>query len=124
MLICQNPECKKEFIQNPNYRAGIQQFCSEKCRKHFFSKEQYAKLKLEIISQTPKDISEKLQILANEQQDANGFKKLKPNCEVCGSTKNLLCHEISYSPLKTITLCAKCHGLLHHRFLKRKKVRP
>ena len=33
-MICDNPECKKEFTSNPHYRKHTpQKYCSEECRK-------------------------------------------------------------------------------------------
>jgi hypothetical protein len=119
---CQN--CGKEFIQNPNYRAGIQKFCSNECRQQFFSKRFYERLKSKSDLKIPRDIFEKLQALANEQQDANGLFEKKTKCEVCEGINGLVLHHIKYTPWKSITLCRRCHSLLHIKFLKGKRVAP
>jgi hypothetical protein len=137
MLICQNPECGKEFAPNPNLRRKTpQKYCSRACCNRSFylanitSKKEKNKVyyKSHIskwqIQPLETEREAKLRALAERQQNANGFFKIGDKCEVCGSTEHLLCHEISYSPLIAITLCSSCHGFLHHRFLKDKKVRP
>lgn len=70
------------------------------------------------------EIEAKLRALAERQQDMSGFLEKKPYCEVCGKTKNLVIHEITYSPLESITLCRSCHSTLHLRFLHFKRVSP
>jgi hypothetical protein len=137
MPICQNPECNKEFNQNVNCHVS-QKYCSPYCRNKV-NDEIYRKLNPERYheirrknSQThykkvhpvPPEIEAKLMSLAEKQQDLNGFLQLKPNCEVCGSELNLLLHEISYSPLITVTLCRKCHCRLHTKYLKGHTVSP
>ena len=42
-------------------------------------------------------------------------------CIICGSKSSLVAHHVTYVPQETITLCSKCHGILHHRLLKGKK---
>lgn len=42
---------------------------------------------------------------------ANTKTPLKPNCEICNSTKRLGRHHFNYyRPLHVITTCPKCHG--------------
>jgi hypothetical protein len=116
MPVCANPECQKEFIRGKYAHRQI--YCSPECNARMYNAIANNS-KLKTFEQL-----EKIKMIAERQQDANGFFKIGEKCEVCGSTENLLCHEISYSPLIAITLCSSCHGFLHHRFLKDKKVRP
>lgn len=54
--------------------------------------------------------------------------EVKNYCEACRKTKSELeekggklnLHEIIYSPLEYVTLCSKCHSLLHMFILNRK----
>lgn len=136
MQRCQNPECNKEF--NPsNQFSHNQKYCSRRCSKradYIKNGKLYPSYNHRLHPQIGRiqkyqrqislEIEAKLRALAERQQDANGFFIIASKCEVCGSTENLLRHEISYSPLETVTLCASCHGILHHRFLKDKRVKP
>ena len=116
MPLCANPECQKEFI--PNKYARNQIFCSEECSNRVWNNKcNSTQLK------TPEQL-EKLKAIAERQQDFSQILILKEACEVCGSKEHLLLHEVSYQPLETITLCSSCHGILHHRFLRNKKVKP
>jgi ribosomal protein S14 len=117
MPICTNPECKIEFTPNIHYHKK-QKYCSEKCKIRMMN------IRGSLVYPKTLEQIEKIKAIANRQQDANEFFKINNKCEVCGSIENLVRHEISYSPLETITLCASCHGILHHRFLKNKQVKP
>jgi hypothetical protein len=114
---CANPECQKEFIIS-NLRAQRKIYCSMECHDRVLYSSKYG-CGLRTLEQI-----EKLRQLAKRQQDFSKVQKLKEACEVCGSTEHLLMHEVSYQPLETVTLCYSCHGILHHRFLKDKRVRP
>lgn len=116
--------CGQNFEPNQHYRAGVQRFCSEKCRQKYFSKKLYEKIKIVKENAMPKEIRMKFEQLAAKQQDASNFLKLKSACEVCGSMKNLVIHHIKYSPFESVTLCRSCHSYLHFKFLKWKKVHP
>lgn len=44
----------------------------------------------------------------------NRYLRLKDKCELCGSTEGLEHHHPNYSnPDNTVTLCRKCHNLIH-----------
>lgn len=44
--------------------------------------------------------------------------KLKDQCEICKGTEGLQRHHIKYEPIEeTITVCWKCHSLIHGRDL-------
>lgn len=111
MNVCAAITCQKEFMPNPHYKKGIQKYCSQKC---YNDRE---------LKQTKEQL-EKLEQLANRQQDFSLFIPKLEFCEICFSKESLVTHEISYYPLETTVLCASCHSVLHLRFLKRKKVRP
>ena len=43
------------------------------------------------------------------------------SCEICGGTKNLIKHHVSYNPEITQFLCRDCHQMLHKHDLAPKK---
>ena len=43
------------------------------------------------------------------------------NCQICGSTKNVVNHHLSYDPEEIITVCRSCHRKTHNKI---KIVRP
>jgi ribosome-binding protein aMBF1 (putative translation factor) len=45
--------------------------------------------------------------------------KIKSECEICGSIIKLLRHHITYTPVELITVCSKCHGLIHSKDIVR-----
>jgi hypothetical protein len=111
--------CKREFEEH-DYR---QLYCSEECRVEHYAQIRQKK-NFENMNQ---EQYEKLKSLADRQQDAHDFIKLKDYCEVCGKTSletRLVFHEVSYSPLEYVTLCYSCHSILHVRFLRFKRVKP
>lgn len=95
----------------------------EKCNKYHNKYSKDHNLNKMIIT----DIESKfLQNLADKQQVFTYVRKTKcevPNCQNNSSNSELCFHEISYSPVESITLCAHHHALLHHRFLNGKKVK-
>jgi hypothetical protein len=129
-MICEI--CKIEFRNR-----GKQKYCSDKCRreawKQYLSK-RYNEIKKKDIEKRIEEernkpnylhpeVKEFLIQLAKEQQFTSTY-KLKDKCEACGSTENLLGHEVTYSPIKRITLCAKCHNYLHKNLLGGQRVKP
>jgi len=108
-------ECEKELD------FGKIKYCSLKCSNRAISRRKREK---ELSIRVSVETLQKLEQLAEKQQDLNGFLQKEPNCEVCGANNLLILHHISYNPIQIITLCASCHSLLHNRFLKKKKVQP
>ena len=123
------PICGNEFPTNhPRHK-----YCSIPCRQEAERKRsrKYAREKIntkntEKVTNFINKFGEKtfkiLIELANQQQEI--YIKKKTYCEVCGRTVNeinLVTHHITYSPVKVVTLCTQCHGLLHNNILKRKK---
>ncbi|KKN03016.1 hypothetical protein LCGC14_1111920 [marine sediment metagenome] len=50
----------------------------------------------------------------NARNMASRHIELEPECEICGSTKNLQRHHWRYDqPLKVNTLCSYCHNIQH-----------
>jgi len=44
---------------------------------------------------------------------------LRANCEICGSSENLVRHHPDYSePLFYVTLCSSCHNYVHNGVAK------
>jgi hypothetical protein len=108
----------------------VQKYCSEECEiiaKHLLdrylnnqSNQPLNKARL------TNDQEAKIAWIAKRQQHLAEvkIKHLKDHCEICYSPEHLCIHHIAYEPLETITLCRKCHGLLHSRYLKQQKVVP
>lgn len=82
------------------------------------------KRRREMLNSLSKEEIDFLQNIAKEQQTFIYVRKAKcevPNCKT--PTKNLVLHEVKYSPIKTVTLCSRHHAILHHCLLRKKKVR-
>lgn len=66
------------------------------------------------------NINDRLKQLAEEQQIISPY-ILKKKCEVCYNNNiKLIIHHIMYNPPKVITMCKKCHGLLHSNIIGKK----
>lgn len=61
--------------------------------------------------------------LAQRQQFAPQY-IMKDGCEACKSKTNLMGHHISYFPPEEVTLCSKCHDILHKQLLGKKRIKP
>ena len=117
-------------------------FCSYECYRNWNkdkSRARYEKLQekllrdeLERTKKTDPHYIKKMKFLrelSKIQQEMPYIEmKKKTHCEACGSDGNgsghkLILHHSSYNPVKVVTLCQACHGLLHNCFLNRKRVR-
>lgn len=45
-------------------------------------------------------------------------------CEACGATKKLHFHHTNYEKDEGITVCARCHSILHSKKLVKKGKKP
>lgn len=124
------PACGITF----NTRKTNKIYCSSRCyremnrRRSKLEKQTGAEMRrqkaLEEMKRYTKEAWEFLNILSQKQQEI--ILKKKTYCEACKITDdkiNLLVHHVKYSPVEIVTLCTKCHGILHSSFLKNRKVR-
>lgn len=120
----------KKFTEIHKQRIAKSQ--KEYCQKHgghfngkLVTKQHKEKIKKTIIDTIkesyPPGSLEKFIQLSKEQTFLPKYVK-KDSCEICNSTKHLIKHHVSYSPVKIVTLCWTCHNYLHLGFLLRKKL--
>jgi NADH:ubiquinone oxidoreductase subunit len=119
------PICGYEFYTNhPNHKYCCYN-CSEEAsriRAKEYNRRQIEeknKRKIEkIIDEIGNEAYNYLNKLAEEQQQITIYKKTY--CEACNISQDkaqLIIHNVSYSPQKIVTLCRKCHELLHKKML-------
>lgn len=125
--ICGKPFPKKKTAGKPS------NYCSDECRtegvrRYEREREQNTKYqrlwqKKQTFKTITQEMFDRMLELAKEQQV---FKyKKKDYCEICGKHKNeleycLVAHHVSFDPYKIVTLCRRCHDLLHHWFIGKK----
>lgn len=109
---------KKEKERGTKYRKNNRKKVNEYHRRY-----NKKRRKERLFTDLSKEELEFLTFIAERQQTFKYIRKSK--CEVpnCGAIKNLVFHEINYSPLESVTLCAHHHAILHISLLKKKKVK-
>lgn len=125
--LCRN--CGKEFTPYEHTQYHCNKICAREYgvkRQRDYSKKLREKTKqakiLSFIETYGKEAWKFLNEISKQQQKIT-IKK-KDYCEACKSSDEetrLVIHHISYSPIKIVTLCDRCHVTLHTSILKRKK---
>lgn len=118
---------RNKYHEDPEYRKKVyekgQKWKKENMKKTNTYMRKYLKnwRREKFLAETDPKIIKFLKEIAKKQKSITLIRKTK--CECCGDSENLVIHHISYSPVEIITLCSKCHSILHHCLLKRKKVK-
>src|SRR3972149_10369425 len=117
-----DPEFKRKLNESSNnWRKSHNKEYNEYQRKYKPSWKR--KQRLNKLNEIPKEALDFLVRIAEKQQTFTYIRKAKCEVPFCNTTINLVFHEISYSPLESVTLCAKHHSILHLSLLRGKKVK-
>lgn len=137
------PECKESFLSKHLDTIYCSKSCKDKAWRHrnprynyeWFEKHPIAKLERNFYRQSPRERKKHRKYLkekyASYKSYYDQYRKLNPEktrarvlanqlielgseCEICGSSDNLMRHHPDYSePLVIVTVCSGCHMNVH-----------
>ena len=119
-------ECGKEFIPNSSNQLYCSTQCSNAVWKRYMAERQREDRMMETLSKIDKYAFQRLEALADKQQFIDDIPQINENkkCFACNSKKRLIEYHIRYQPEDKVILCHRCHMILHHCLLHRRKCRP